>query len=205
MSSAHVLVLIAYLLGSLSSAVIVCRLAGLPDPRGAGSGNPGATNVLRVGGKKLAAITLLGDLLKGVVPVLLGHLLGIEPVLLGAVGLAAFMGHLYPIFFGFHGGKGVATAIGVLLAIDWLAGLATVVTWLVVARLSRYSSLASLVATGLAPAYVGWRTGSVGLAVACAVMTLLLYLRHTDNIRRLLAGTESRIGGGSGKDESPAA
>ncbi|HEY5789789.1 MAG TPA: glycerol-3-phosphate 1-O-acyltransferase PlsY, partial [Gammaproteobacteria bacterium] len=157
MSLGHLMVLVAYLLGSLSSAVIVCRLAGLPDPRSGGSGNPGATNVLRLGGKRLAAVTLLGDLLKGLLPVLAARLLGVEPALLGVIALAAFLGHLYPLFFGFRGGKGVATALGVLLGLDWVVGLATLLTWLAVALLSRYSSLSSLVATALAPAWVGWR------------------------------------------------
>jgi glycerol-3-phosphate acyltransferase PlsY len=194
MSTSHVLVLIAYLLGSVSSAIIVCRLAGLPDPRQGGSGNPGATNVLRLGGKKLAAVTLAGDLLKGLLPVLLGHALGLAPVQLALVGLAAFFGHLYPLFFRFQGGKGVATAFGVLVGLDWVVGLATVVTWLVVAFLSRYSSLSALVATALAPAWVDWRFGSLEPALACGVMTVLLIWRHQANIRRLCAGEEPKIG-----------
>ncbi len=159
MSTGHILVLVAYLLGSLSSAIIVCRLAGLPDPRSDGSGNPGATNVLRLGGKKPAIVTLAGDMLKGLLPVLLGHALGLAPVLLALVGLAAFLGHLYPVFFRFQGGKGVATALGVLLGLDWVVGLATVATWLAVAFLTRYSSLSALIATGLAPVWVAWRFG----------------------------------------------
>ena len=194
MSTGHVLVLVAYLLGSLSSAIIVCRLAGLPDPRSGGSGNPGATNVLRLGGKKPAIITLAGDLLKGLLPVLLGHAFGLAPVVLALVGLAAFLGHLYPVFFRFQGGKGVATALGVLLGLDWVVGLATVATWLVIAFVTRYSSLSALVATGLAPAWVAWRFGALEPAVACAVMTLLLFWRHAGNIRRLAAGEEPKIG-----------
>ncbi len=194
MSTGHVLVLVAYLLGSLSSAIIVCRLAGLPDPRSGGSGNPGATNVLRLGGKKPAIITLAGDLLKGLLPVLLGHAFGLAPVLLALVGLAAFLGHLYPIFFRFEGGKGVATGLGVLIGLDWVVGLATVGTWLAVAFATRYSSLSALVATGLAPFWVAWRFGSPEPAVACAVMTALLFWRHAGNIRRLAAGEEPKIG-----------
>ncbi len=194
MSTGHVLVLVAYLLGSLSSAIIVCRLAGLPDPRSGGSGNPGATNVLRLGGKKLAALTLAGDLLKGLLPVLAGHALGLPPVILALVGLAAFLGHLYPVFFRFQGGKGVATSLGVLLGLDWAVGLAAVATWLAVAAVSRYSSLSALVATALAPLWVAWRFGALEPAVACAVMTLLLFWRHAGNIRRLVAGNEPRIG-----------
>ncbi len=194
MSTGHVLVLVAYLLGSLSSAIIVCRLAGLPDPRSGGSGNPGATNVLRLGGKKLAALTLAGDLFKGLLPVLAGHALGLPPVILALVGLAAFLGHLYPVFFRFQGGKGVATSLGVLLGLDWAVGLAAVATWLAVAAVSRYSSLSALVATALAPLWVAWRFGALEPAVACAVMTLLLFWRHAGNIRRLVAGNEPRIG-----------
>ncbi len=194
MSTGHILVLVAYLLGSLSSAIIVCRLAGLPDPRSDGSGNPGATNVLRLGGKKPAIVTLAGDMLKGLLPVLLGHALGLAPVLLALVGLAAFLGHLYPVFFRFQGGKGVATALGVLLGLDWVVGLATVATWLAVAFLTRYSSLSALIATGLAPVWVAWRFGSLEPAVACVVMTALLFWRHAGNIRRLAAGEEPKIG-----------
>jgi glycerol-3-phosphate acyltransferase PlsY len=194
MSTGHILVLVAYLLGSLSSAIIVCRIAGLPDPRSDGSGNPGATNVLRLGGKKPAIVTLAGDMLKGLLPVLLGHALGLAPVLLALVGLAAFLGHLYPVFFRFQGGKGVATALGVLLGLDWVVGLATVATWLAVAFVTRYSSLSALIATGLAPVWVAWRFGSLEPAVACVVMTALLFWRHAGNIRRLAAGEEPKIG-----------
>jgi glycerol-3-phosphate acyltransferase PlsY len=194
MSTGHVLVLVAYLLGSVSSAIIVCRLAGLPDPRSGGSGNPGATNVLRLGGKKLAVVTLAGDLLKGLLPVLVARLLDVPPAQMALVGLAAFFGHLYPLFFRFQGGKGVATALGVLIGLDWVVGLATVGTWLAVAVASRYSSLSALVATALAPAWVAWRFGALEPAVACAVMTLLLFWRHAGNIRRLLAGEEPKIG-----------
>ena len=173
------------------------RLAGLPDPRSEGSGNPGATNVLRLGGKQPAALTLAGDLLKGLVPVLIANLAGAAPVVVAMVGLAAFLGHLYPLFFGFKGGKGVATALGVLFGFDWLAGAATALTWLLVARLSRLSSLSALAAMALAPAYVGWRLGPAAPVAAGVVMSLLLYWRHRVNIRRLLDGTESRIGSGN--------
>jgi glycerol-3-phosphate acyltransferase PlsY len=194
MSALQLLIPAAYLLGSLSSAIIVCRLAGLPDPRSGGSGNPGATNVLRLGGKKLAAVTLAGDLLKGLLPLLAGHALGAPPALLGLVGLAAFLGHLYPVFFRFQGGKGVATALGVLFGLDWVVGLATAATWLAVAWLSRTSSLSALVATALAPAWVAWRLGAIEPVLACAVMTAMLFWRHQTNIRRLWAGTEPKIG-----------
>jgi len=189
------LVIAAYLLGSVSSAIVVCRLLGLPDPRTQGSGNPGATNVLRVGGKKAAAVTLAGDLLKGLVPVLAAAALGQDPRVLALVGLAAFFGHLYPVFFGFKGGKGVATALGVLLGFSWLAGLATAATWLAMAVLVRISSLSALTAMALAPAYLWWLAGDwrwlVGASVA---MTAVMFWRHRRNIANLLQGKEGRIG-----------
>ena len=145
-----VLVVAAYLMGSLSSAIIVCRLMGFPDPRTQGSGNPGATNVLRYGGKRAAVIVLLGDALKGLIPVAIAQTLAISDTGLAAVAIAAFLGHLYPVFFGFEGGKGVATAFGVLLGLSWIIGLAVLATWLLMAFVFRYSSLAALVATMLA-------------------------------------------------------
>ena len=147
------LVLLGYLAGSVSTGVLVARLLGLGDPRHDGSGNPGATNVLRLGGRPAALATLLGDALKGVVPVLIAHALGLPGITLAAVGGAAFLGHLYPVFFGFQGGKGIATGIGIFIAAAWPAGLAVVLTWLVVAGLARVSSLAALVSFALAPAY----------------------------------------------------
>lgn len=189
------LVPLAYGLGSLSSAVIVSRLFGLPDPRLEGSKNPGATNVLRLGNKKAAAITLLGDAVKGLVPVLLAKFLGVAPAMLGAVGLAAFLGHLFPVFFGFKGGKGVATALGVLSGFSWLVGLTVLATWIGVAFLSRISSLSALVAAALAPVYVWlWAGGDAVLTGATLVMAVLLFWRHKGNIERLLKGEESRIG-----------
>jgi glycerol-3-phosphate acyltransferase PlsY len=188
------LVPLAYLLGSLSSAVIVSRLFGLPDPREEGSKNPGATNVLRLGGKKAAIITLLGDALKGLIPVLLARTLSAEPLLIGVVGLAAFAGHLFPVFFGFKGGKGVATALGVLSGFSGWVGLAVLATWIVTAFLSRISSLSALVAAALAPAYVWFLLHSEALTGATLVMTVILIVRHKANIQRLLKGEESRIG-----------
>jgi len=189
-----VYVLLAYLLGSLSSAIILCKLAGLPDPRTQGSGNPGATNVLRFGGKKLAALTLLGDLLKGLVPVLLVRALGTNDLVLSLVALAAFLGHLYPVFFRFKGGKGVATAFGVLLGLAWPVALAAAITWLVMALLFRISSLAALTASVLTPAYMWWFGPSRPFFAATVLMSALLIWRHRANIRNLLQGTESRIG-----------
>ena len=188
------LVIGAYLIGSVATAVLTCRLLGLPDPRTVGSGNPGATNVLRMGGKKAAIITLLGDMLKGLIPVLAAQALGFADAWLGAVALAAFVGHLFPVFFGFKGGKGVATALGVLLGLSWGVGALVLVTWLAVAAISRISSLSALVAALLAPAYTAWLTGSPWLIATTVAMTVLIYWRHRSNIRNLLAGTEGRIG-----------
>lgn len=183
----------AYLIGSVSSAIIICRLMGLPDPREQGSGNPGATNVMRIGGKKAAAITLLGDLLKGLIPVYAAQLLGVSAELLAATGLAAFFGHLYPVFFGFKGGKGVATSIGVLLGFSWLLGLAFVATWLLVYKLGKISSLSALIASILSPLYAWFILGNPVLVAATGVMTIILLWRHKSNIQRLMAGAEREI------------
>lgn len=188
------LVPLAYLMGSVSTAVIVSRLAGLPDPREQGSKNPGATNVLRLGGKKAAAVTLAGDALKGLLPLLLARYLGVQPEILAATGLAAFLGHLYPIFFGFKGGKGVATALGVLTGFSGWVGLSVLVTWVLVALISRISSLSALVAATMAPVYVWYFMQSPVLAGAALSMALLLVSRHRSNIERILKGEESRIG-----------
>lgn len=189
-----VLVFAAYLLGSLSSAVIVCRVLGLADPRGVGSGNPGATNVLRFGGRKAAAATLAGDLVKGLVPVVAAKFLGVGPLALGLVGLAAFLGHLYPVFFGFQGGKGVATALGVWLGSDWRLGLALGLVWLAMATVVRISSVGALSAALLAPLLMAWLEGSPALTATTAAISLMLFWRHRSNLRKLLAGTERRIG-----------
>ena len=190
--------LAAYLVGSLSFAVIVSRVMGLSDPRTYGSGNPGATNVLRSGSKAAAVLTLLLDALKGYVPVALvvffGGRYGLGQGTVALVALAAFLGHLWPVFFRFNGGKGVATAAGALLGIDPLLGGATVVTWLIIAAFFRYSSLASLVAAAFAPFWQLLTVGFGPVALAVLVMSLLLVWRHSGNIRKLVAGTESRIG-----------
>lgn len=189
-----VMLALAYLLGSISSAIIVCRLMGLGDPREAGSGNPGATNVLRIGGErgKLAAgITLAGDLLKGVVPVLLGHLLQLDALAIILIGAAAFFGHLYPVFFQFKGGKGVATFLGVMLGLNFWAGLLVVASWLFVAKVLKISSLSALVASALAPIYLYLITGEWSWVVITLVMTLVLFWRHRSNIGRLVRGEES--------------
>ncbi len=188
------LVLAAYLLGSVSSAIIVCRLMGLPDPRTQGSGNPGATNVLRLGGKLAAALTLAGDMLKGLLPVLVARALEVDAPVVAATGLAAFAGHLYPVFFRFQGGKGVATALGVLAGLGWIIGLAVIGIWLVVAAAFRISSLAALVAMACAPAVVWWQWPSPTLVAAMGLMSVVLFWRHRSNIRNLLSGQEGRIG-----------
>ena len=203
-SLAHVaaLVVLAYLIGSVPFAVVVSKLMGLQDPRSYGSGNPGATNVLRTGNKTAALLTLLGDAAKGWFGVWLAERLapGIGPGALAAVAVAAFLGHLYPVFLRFKGGKGVATALGVLLAIQPGLALAAAATWLILAVFFRYSSLASLVAAFFAPVYyvfgsgLAWRA-EPALGVALAVIGLLLFYRHRANIGRLLRGTESKIGG----------
>lgn len=188
------LVIGAYLLGSVSSAIIVCRLMGLPDPRTQGSGNPGATNVLRFGGKKAAAITLFGDSLKGLLPMGLAHLLGAGPEGLASVGLAAFLGHLYPIFFQFQGGKGVATALGVQFGLYWPVGLAVAAIWLFIAKVLRISSVSALISMALAPVIVWVFWPEPVLVGAQIVISLLLFWRHRSNIRNLIAGTEGRLG-----------
>ena len=196
-------VIVAYLIGSLSFAVIVSRLMGLNDPRSYGSKNPGATNVLRSGNKAAAVATLLLDALKGWLPVVLVKWLGADYGLGGgtvaAVGLAAFLGHLYPVFFKFKGGKGVATAAGVLIGISWVLGLATLATWLIVAYFSRYSSLASLAAAVFSPLYylfgdrAAWYVDK-RIVMTLVVISALLIYRHRENINKLLKGTESRLG-----------
>ena len=191
-------VLVGYAIGSLSFAVIVSRLMGLNDPRSYGSGNPGATNVLRSGNRKAAILTLVFDALKGYVPVLVALWLmprfGWGASTVAFVGLAAFLGHLWPVFFNFQGGKGVATAAGVLLAINPLLGAATLGTWLIVAFFTRYSSLAAMIAALFAPFYQLLIWGPSLMVLPIAIMSLLLVWRHEANIRKLMAGTESRIG-----------
>jgi glycerol-3-phosphate acyltransferase PlsY len=189
------LVVTAYLLGSISSAIIVCRLMGLPDPRTQGSNNPGATNVLRIGGKKAAAITLFGDSVKGFLPVFACHLLDRPEMTFALVGGAAFLGHLYPVFFGFQGGKGVATALGVQFGLGWAIGAAVALTWLFMAKVARISSLAALISMALAPFYIWWLWPSPELIVMQLLITALLIWRHRSNIRNLLSGKESRIDG----------
>jgi glycerol-3-phosphate acyltransferase PlsY len=195
-------VVASYLVGSLSFAVIVSRLMGLSDPRTYGSGNPGATNVLRTGNKAAAILTLALDALKGYVPVALavhfGPRYGLGEWTIAGVALAAFLGHLWPVFFKFKGGKGVATAAGALFGIDPLLGAATLATWLVIVAFFRYSSLASIVAALFAPFWYLLTEGPDAIAMAVFAMGVLLVWRHSANIKRLFAGTESRLGGKAG-------
>lgn len=186
--------LAGYLLGSLPFAVIVSRAFGLADPRTFGSKNPGATNVLRSGNKLAAALTLLGDAAKGLLAMALARLIGADETGAAIAGIAAFLGHVFPVFLRFKGGKGVATALGVLTGFSgWLA-LASATTWLLVAFITRYSSLAALSAAAVAP-LAAWLLVGREVAVAVLLMSLLLVWRHKENIRKLLAGTEGRIGG----------
>jgi glycerol-3-phosphate acyltransferase PlsY len=196
-------IVLSYLLGSLSFAVIVSKSLGMADPRSYGSGNPGATNVLRSGNKGAALATLVLDALKGWLPVFVIRMFGPDYDMgmgtAALAGLAAFIGHLYPVFFGFKGGKGVATAAGVLVGIDWMLGLATGMSWAIIAFFFRYSSLASLVAAFFAPSFyligggIAWPLNRTVL-VTLVVVSLLLIWRHRENIRRLAAGTESKLG-----------
>jgi acyl phosphate:glycerol-3-phosphate acyltransferase len=195
-------VVLAYLLGSLSFAVIVSRAMGLKDPRSYGSNNPGATNVLRSGSKKAAIATLLLDGFKGWLPVVLvkwfGKDYGLDDAVIAAVAFAAFLGHLFPVFFKFKGGKGGATAAGALLGIDWLLGLATLATWMIVAYFTRYSSLASIVSAAFAPLFyllgdrVAWYSER-SVLLAIFMISMLLVMRHSENINKLLSGKESKL------------
>ena len=196
------LIPIAYLIGSVSFAVVVSKCMRLPDPHSYGSGNPGATNVLRTGNKRAAVLTLLGDALKGFVAVVLARMiLGEESLssslnswILCGVVVAVFLGHLFPIFHGFKGGKGVATACGILFGINWILGLATLATWIIVAKFMRYSSLAALAAAVFGPIYFVFLFGFHPMGIALLIVCALLIWRHRTNIHNLMNGTESRIG-----------
>jgi glycerol-3-phosphate acyltransferase PlsY len=181
----------AYLLGSISSAIVVCRLFGLGDPRLAGSGNPGATNVLRLGGKSPALLVLIFDILKGTVPVCSGYLLDFEPMILGLVAIAVCLGHIFPLFFAFKGGKAVATAFGAMLPLGVDLSLILIGVWLMVVVLSAYSSLASIIAVSLSPLFTWFIKPAYTLPVA--MLALLIIIRHKDNILRLLKGQEGKV------------
>ncbi len=184
---------ISYLAGSISSAIIVCRAFGLPDPRTTGSNNPGATNVMRLGGKKAAIITLVGDLLKGLIPVAIVNLLALSPLALALSALGAFLGHLFPIFFGFKGGKGVATAFGAILGLSPLVALCAFGTWILVFLTTKISSLSALTAAVLAPLFLYLFKAPLEIVIVVIVMDLLLIYRHKANISRLLKGEEGKM------------
>lgn len=187
------MIIIAYLFGSISSAILVCRIAGLPDPRENGSGNPGATNVLRIGGRFAALVVLICDILKGMLPTWAAYRLHIEAPYLGLIAIAACLGHIYPLFFHFRGGKGVATAFGAMAPIGWgLSGMLAG-TWLVVALVSGYSSLGAIVTALLAPLYVWYFGHEPQLTFPVAMLSCLIIIRHQDNIQRIWRGQESRI------------
>ena len=183
----------AYLLGSISSAIVVSKIFGLEDPRNVGSGNPGATNVLRSGNKTAAGITLAGDILKGFIPVLIANLATNNPIALAFAALGTFLGHLYPLYYGFKGGKGVATMLGIFLALNPLTFLAMALIWLMTAKIFKISSLASLTAAGTA-LFISFFSSSIPILGATFAIVALLFWKHKDNIERLRAGTESKIG-----------
>ncbi|MGL5006130.1 MAG: glycerol-3-phosphate 1-O-acyltransferase PlsY [Plesiomonas sp.] len=188
---AFAMIILAYLLGSISSAVLICRLCGLPDPRESGSGNPGTTNVLRIGGRIAAMGVLVADVLKGGLPVWGAYKLALPPPILGVIAIAACLGHIYPIFFHFRGGKGVATAFGAIAPISWdITGLLSL-TWLLTALITGYSSLAAILTALLAPLYVWWVRPEFTLPVA--MLSCLILLRHHDNLQRLWRGQEPRF------------
>jgi glycerol-3-phosphate acyltransferase PlsY len=183
----------AYLIGSISTAIITCRLMGLTDPRETGSQNPGATNVLRHGGKKAGALTLLGDMLKGLLPVLLCMQLTDDVRIIALTGFAAFIGHIMPLYYGFRGGKGVATFYGALLGFDWITGLLAIGIWLFIAVGLKISSLSALVSVTASPLITWLLTGSADLTVAVGIMAVIVIVRHRTNIQRLLSGEEGTI------------
>ena len=187
------LVILGYLCGSVASAIVVCKIMHLSDPRTQGSGNPGATNVLRLHGKKAAALTLAGDVAKGAIPVLLAQGIHAPDPVIALTGIAVFAGHLFPVFFNFQGGKGVATYIGILSATCWLLGFSHIGTWLLMVALTRYSSLSALIAAVLTPVYTALLLPVPVYIAANTIMTIALIWRHRANIRKLMDGTETRI------------
>ncbi|MBT3195317.1 MAG: glycerol-3-phosphate 1-O-acyltransferase PlsY [Candidatus Ruthia sp.] len=187
------LIICAYLIGSISAAIIVCKILNLPDPRTQGSNNPGATNVLRIGGKKAAAVVLIGDGLKGALPVLVAQYLGVNLFEMTLIAMAAFLGHVYPIFFGFKGGKGVATFLGALLALNYLVGLSFALTWLFVAKVLKISSLSALIATLLTPLYFYLISSDLDATYVIGVICIWIFFTHRSNIQRILSGKEGSI------------
>ena len=187
----------AYLIGSISTAIITCKIMGIKDPRKTGSHNPGATNVLRHGGKKAAIITLFGDMLKGLIPVLVAIQFQLEPTGIALVGLSALLGHVFPVYYGFKGGKGVATYYGVILGINWLVGLIALGIWLAVAALLKISSLSALISIFATPFILWYFSHSTELTAATALMSIIVFWRHKSNIQSLLKGTEGKISNGT--------
>ena len=185
------LLLFAYLLGSLSSAIILSKIMGFTDPRAEGSKNPGATNVLRIAGKKAAFFTLVGDCLKGLIPVLIATAVSEDRFIIALAGFLAFLGHCYPVFFGFSGGKGVATAIAVNVGFNWIAGLAVISIWLLFARVFKISSLAAIISFAILPFLIYWQETAVNITLVFTIMSLILIWRHKSNIQRLIQGQES--------------
>ena len=185
---------LAYLIGSFSTAIITCKVMGIEDPRKTGSNNPGATNVLRHGGKKAAIITLIGDMIKGLIPVLITLQFQTDNLIIGLAGLFALLGHIFPIYYGFKGGKGVATYYGAILAINWQVGIITLAIWMSVAALLKISSLSALVSIFLTPLVLWYFSPSIELCSAVALMSLIVFWRHKRNIKSLLQGSESKIG-----------
>ena len=187
------LIFSAYLLGSVSAAIIVCKTLGLSDPRTGGSGNPGTTNVMRLYGKKAAFLTLVGDIFKGIIPVLLAKVIVDSEFIIAICGLAAFLGHIFPIYFKFEGGKGVATLIGILFATHWLLGVSYIITWILTALIFRYSSLAALIAALPIPIYSYFIEHNNQYTISFTVIAIILFWRHKPNIYNLLNGKEDKI------------
>ena len=185
------LVIFAYLLGSISSAILLSRIMGFQDPRSEGSKNPGATNVLRIAGKKAAFFTLAGDFMKGLLPVLLARLLEAENLVVALTGFAAFCGHCFPLFFNFRGGKGVATAIAATVGFNWIVGAILIAIWLLFARVFKISSLAAIISFCALPALVYWRTQNLEVSIVFVALSVILIWRHKSNIQRLIQGSES--------------
>jgi len=191
MLEAPVLICFAYLLGSISSAILLSKIMGFEDPRSEGSKNPGATNVLRIAGKKAAFFTLLGDFLKGLIPVLLAYGLEADQLVIALTGFAAFCGHCFPLFFGFKGGKGVATAIAATLGFNWIAGVILVSIWLLFAKVFKISSLAAIISFAVLPLVIYWRVQDLPVSLVFVTLSVILIWRHKDNIQRLISGAEA--------------
>ncbi len=191
MLESAVLILFAYLLGSISSAIVLSKIMGFKDPRSEGSNNPGATNVLRIAGKKAAFLTLVGDCLKGIIPVLLARWLEADPLVVALTAFAAFSGHCFPVFFHFRGGKGVATAIAATVGFNWIAGAILIAIWLLFARVFRISSLAAIISFSALPLLIYWREQDLQVSIVFVAISVILVWRHKSNIQRLIQGSES--------------